>query len=358
MYKFITIGFIIGGLCAILGALYLAYDTQKKIETWVDVEGTVVDVEVMSRSSSEHAGLEYYIEVTYKYEFGGKTYENTISPEGVRIPSEKSTIKEAASYVIGSTRRLSVNPSNPHQISHQLGYSLGTFTGSIILFGLGLVFFVIGIFLWKPPKLKVNWDVLFKLIPVAFILIGIGFVVGASLWYVNDSESIGGPIIIGFLGLMFIVISTLNLINQARGTVETEVSVSLGGSGRYAMTEANGIAAILYAPGKEHTDTEEKFLREVARFSARNMDKIGRRKNINQIDIWVEGWTPLQDGSGQLAWKGVRLTLNKENWRSPFIGDLSNVAALDQWQYFRHCSLDYVREDEFPEWPKQSGAPA
>lgn len=358
MYKFITIGFIIVGLCAILGALYLAYDTQKKIETWVDVEGTVVDVEVVWRRSSNGPGLEYHVEVTYKYEFGGKTYENTISPGGFRNPSEKSTIKEAASYVIGSTRRLSANPSNPHQISHPLGYNLGTFAGVLISFGLGLVFLVLGILLWKPPKLKVNINFLMKFLPITFILIGIGFVAGASIAYINDSESLAGPIFFWIFGLFFIVIPTLNLINQARGTVKTEVGVSLGKSRTYTMSEANGVADVLYSPAKKHTNTEEQFLREVARFGAREMDKIGSRKNIKQINIWVEGWIPLQDGSGQLAWKGVRLTLNKESWRGPIIGDLSNLAALDQWQYFRHCSFAYISESEFPKWPKPSGAPA
>ncbi len=146
--------------------------------------------------------------------------------------------------------------------------------------------------------------------------------------------------------------STVNLMNQARGTVKTEVSVLLGSSGRQARTEANGVATVLYAPGEKHSNNDEQFLQEVARFAADAMDRVGRKKNVSKISVWAEGWIQLQDGSGQREWKGVRLVLDKENWWGPMIGELSNFAELDQWQYLQLCSFSYVSEGEFPEWPK------
>ena len=125
--------------------------------------------------------------------------------------------------------------------------------------------------------------------------------------YINDPESLVGPIILGLAGLWCIFIVSWYLRNQARGTAKTERSVSLGRRGQHAVIEAHGIANVLYAPDKKHTNTEEQFLGEVARFGASEMDKIGSNKKINGINIWVEGMILLQNYSVALAWKGVRL---------------------------------------------------
>lgn len=220
-------------------------------------------------------------------------------------------------------------------------------------FGLGLVVFTIGILLRRPPKVKVDMDFL---VPLAFIFVGIGLVAGASLIYINGPERLFASIILWFLGLGSIIIPILYLRNVARGTATTQMSFSAGGS-KHAIIKAKGIANVLYSPAKKHTNTEEQFLREVARFGARNMDKIGRSEKIRQINIWTEGHVPSEGGSRHRIWKGVRLTLDKGNWRGPMIGDLSNLAALDQWQYFKHCSFNYVSRSEFPKWPKQPTGP-
>lgn len=350
--KLTAIIFIICGLGSIVGGLFYAYDIHKKIQTWEDVEGTVVDSKVVDARVDGRKG--YTVLVTYSYELDGKTYQSDIYPGG-RSTIQAGKMREAASYVIGSTRLLSVNPSNPHEIRHVLGYDFGTFWGMFLFFGLGLLFVVIGIMIMKPPK--VDMDSLEKFIPRAFIVIGIVFVAGASLAYINNPESLVGPLFFWIFGLFFIVIPILYLRNVAKGTAKTQVSISVVGSGKHAIVKAKGIANVLYSPAKRHTNSEEKFLREIARFGARNMDKIGRIEKIRQINIWAEGSIPLQDGSGQRIWKGVRLVLDKENWRGPMIGDLSNLAALDQWQYFKHCSFHYVGQSEFPKWPKIRSGP-
>jgi len=351
--KFGAIIFILIGLASLVGGLFFAYDTQKKIETWVEVEGTIVVAEVVK--SAARYGTGYCIEVTYEYEFEGKKYECMISPGGTMsgTGAREAKAREAANYTVGSARKLSVNPSNPEQVSYALGYNLGSFWGVFLAFGLGLVFLVVGIMIMKPPKISMGTIV--KFIPRAFIIIGISFAAGASLAYINNPESLTGPIFFWIFGLSFIVVPILYLRNQARGAVKTEVSVSLGKAGRYAISEANGIATVLYAPDKKHLNTEEQFLQEVAQFAARAMDEVGHKENISKIDVWAEGQIQLQDSSGQRVWKGVRLVLNKENWRGPMFGGLSNYAYLDAEQFLRLCSLQYIDVGEFPEWPKIDG---
>lgn len=149
MTNFGYIPFVVLGLGAIVAALFLAFDTQNKIENWVEVEGTIVAAEVVK--SAARYGTGYRIDVTYEYEFDGKRYEHMISPGGTRsgTGAKAAKTKEAASYVIGSTQKLFVNPSNPEQANDALGYNLGTFVGVLAAFGGGLVFLTIGILLKK-----------------------------------------------------------------------------------------------------------------------------------------------------------------------------------------------------------------
>ena len=353
MKKLTAILFVIVGLGCIAGGLFFAYDTQKKMQTWVEVEGTVVEARAVENPIFASA------EVTYLYFFGGKVYRTTIDL-GVEYRGGSAferARKKASTYVIGSSRQLSVNPSNPREISHALGYNFGTFWGVLLFFALGLAFSVIGIIVMKPPKLKVSADFPEKFIPRAFIVIGIGLVAGALFSYVNNPRELLLPIILGLIGLYVIIIPILFLRNVARGTAKTQRIISVVRSGKHAITKAKGIADVLYSPAKRHTNTEEQFLKEVARFGAHNMDKIGRSEKVTQINIWAEGNVPSEDGSRNRIWKGIKLTLDKGNWGGPMIGDLSNLAALDQWQYFKNCSFHYVSKSEFPKWPKMRSGP-
>jgi len=142
--RYVPITFIIMGLCTIAVALFFTYDTFNKMENWVEVEGTVVYAKAVKSSWSTQSGDMYRVEVTYQYEFGGETYKSTISP-GVESNSKAAKMEEAASYVIGSTRKLSVNPSKPQEISHILGYNLETFLLPLCLGGGGLFFALLGI---------------------------------------------------------------------------------------------------------------------------------------------------------------------------------------------------------------------
>ena len=108
-------------------ALVLAYYTESRLKHWVEVEGIVVRTEVVTKSGQY--GRTYCVEVTFAYEFDGKMYDSTILSGGCRggIGAEAAKVQEAASYAKGSTYKLSVNPSNPHQISLLLGHNLRSF---------------------------------------------------------------------------------------------------------------------------------------------------------------------------------------------------------------------------------------
>ena len=110
----------------------------------------------------------------------------------------------------------------------------------------------------------------------------------------------------------------------------------------------------LYAPYMKYTKTEEMFLAEVARFSAQEMDEYGKDEEIERMTVWVKGKIPLEEGSKNRVWKGVKLVWDRSNWRGPAIGDLSNLAYLDRDQFLKLCSLQYIDKSEFPRWPKEA----
>ena len=193
-----------------------------------------------------------------------------------------------------------------------------------------------------------------KCIYMAFTVMGIGFLVGASLMFANDSY--GWAIFFGFIGVILIRLSILGLRNMARGTFGIEKDISLPWSGRTASRIVNGVADVWYVPRIKHTRIESQFLEEVARFSANTMDRIGKNEDINKITIWARSNITLEDGSGMRVWKGVKIVLDKSNWQGPAIGELSNYTHLDTEQFMRLCSLQYIDMSEFPEWPKIDGS--
>jgi hypothetical protein len=194
-----------------------------------------------------------------------------------------------------------------------------------------------------------------KYVFMAFYIIGIGLLVGASLAFINDEYD--GAIILAFLGVGFIVIPVLAFRNIARGgTIKVETDISLPWSGRTASRIVSGVADVWYVPRMKHMKMESQFLEKVARFGAKTMDRIGKNENVSKITIWAEGNVPLEDGTRERVWKGIKLVLDKSNWRGPAIGELSNYAHLNTEQFLRLCSLQYIDISEIPEWPKINGS--
>ena len=181
-----------------------------------------------------------------------------------------------------------------------------------------------------------------KFLPIIFLILGFGSLVGCWIVFTGGhSELYGLLVFLGLWGLAMIYGGIRGLVKIRRGTFLYSSSVGRRG---FDVNEASGVANIFYSPAK---NTEEQFLKEVALFSGRTMDKIGRNKKISQINVWAEGQIILEDG--QKIVKRVSLTLNKENWQGPAIGGLLNFATSDQQSYFRHCSLKDVSEGEIPE---------
>ena len=148
---FMRLGFIflVFGAVAIVVALVFAYYTESRIKNWEEVEGVVIRTEVVT--TKDPYDPKYNVEVTFAYEFDGKMYHSTILSGWWRGGSgaEAAKVQEAASCAKGSTRKLSVNPSNPHQISILLGYNLRSFQLPLFLGGFGLLFLLVGLLIRK-----------------------------------------------------------------------------------------------------------------------------------------------------------------------------------------------------------------
>jgi len=150
------IGFmcLVAGAVGIVVALVLAYYTESRIKNWEEVEGVVVRTEVVTTES--RTDPKYNVEVTFAYEFDGKMYHSTILSGWWRggFGAEAAKVQEAASYAKGSTRKLSVNPSNPHQISLLLGHNLRSFKVPLYVGGFGLLFLLVGLLIRKYLPLQ------------------------------------------------------------------------------------------------------------------------------------------------------------------------------------------------------------
>ncbi len=229
-----------------------------------------------------------------------------------------------------------------------------------VFFGVGMFIVIVG--MWVKGLLGRQDRVLFiffNYCPVLFILGGLGALAAGSLMLINGTEGLGNALLLIFMGLGFVYIPIrvwkswnwrfFNDINDLRKFLRWDIPER---PGRSALLKNEGIADCLYAPTRKHTKTEAQFLTEVARFGGDAMDKIGQDEEINQINIWVERKIPWKKGSRKRIWKGVKLVLDKSNWRGPVIGDLSSLAYHDQEQYLRLCSLQHIDKNEFPKWPK------
>jgi len=144
--------FVVMGIVSIVGASVLAYDTQKQIENWVEVEGTIVDTYVWVEGVSEWGGSKSYkphLKVIFLYEYSGKTHQDTLylafGKKDSRDAAEAYILDEVAkSYTIGLTQTLYVNPANPPQTTRTI-----SFTSSVAVGIWGLVSTIIGLIVWK-----------------------------------------------------------------------------------------------------------------------------------------------------------------------------------------------------------------
>lgn len=187
-----------------------------------------------------------------------------------------------------------------------------------------------------------------------------------------DPESPGNASIKSFLGLWFLpmILGILGCVSSAIGFgiilhgkknrlgafLKSIFGPSVKAYGEWAMVSEQGLIDVWYSPDKKHTNTEDEFLFEVARFGGNAMREMGLDKECKQINIWIEGRIPAVEDSSKRKWKGVKLVLDKSNRKLPAIGDLSNLASNDRAKYFSLCSLQYVSKHEFPNWPKDDEA--
>ncbi len=119
--------FAVIGLGLLIGAGYMANNTRAFLARAVHAQGTVVDL--ASRRSSDHS-LSYYPEVAFQ-DANGRTIRFQ-SASGSNPPSYSRGDKVAVLYL----------PSTPENA--RIDGFMGVWFGTVIVGGLGLVFFLIG----------------------------------------------------------------------------------------------------------------------------------------------------------------------------------------------------------------------
>ena len=145
--------FIVLGIVIILVGLAIAYNPLYRNVNWVEVEGTITGTKVSVGQEGGFSGISYraQIDVTFKYEYAGRTYTCTLIVRdilrGSKDIAKADITKEAVTYRTGSTRKLYVNPDNPRQVIRHSGspVSSAKYTATVLglfsLFGLGSIIY-------------------------------------------------------------------------------------------------------------------------------------------------------------------------------------------------------------------------
>jgi len=144
-------------LCFISG-LFIAlmvrsYVRAKDMTNWPQVPCLILQSSVEEQRIGNTAAPEYRLQVLYRYDFSGNTYESRLwSLRGSMPRNDKTTVEGlVATYSSGSMTQCWVNPQMPTQAVLKLdtqaaGYTLW-FPGLFFLGGVGMI-----IGAWKAPK--------------------------------------------------------------------------------------------------------------------------------------------------------------------------------------------------------------
>ena len=138
-------GMLVGAIFALVGGALLVFwfvptmSRSLASSKWTETPCTVISSRVKSHSDSD--GTTYSVDIFYRYRVDGKEYKsNAYSLFGGSSSGYKSKAKVVANYAVGSQKICYVNPANP---------------GDAIL------------------KRGVGWEMLFGLIPLAFLAAGL-----------------------------------------------------------------------------------------------------------------------------------------------------------------------------------------
>jgi hypothetical protein len=139
----------IGILLLAIGAWVLRSELETRTN-WPLVDATVVASQVVaesSGSSSRGRSTLYKNAVTVRYEVDGRSYEST-TRTATSTSSRSEAESWAADYQPGSVRQIAIMPGDPNVIRLESDTS-ADFVASAILLGLGTVFTLLGLALWK-----------------------------------------------------------------------------------------------------------------------------------------------------------------------------------------------------------------
>lgn len=150
-----TIGALIfGGLFAVIG-YFVAFhfgksilDNAKASEKWPAVDGVIEQSEVVT-SRGDDGDTMYAAEVLYKYTVDGREYQsdNVYFGGDYRSSSSSGAYEVVNRYPVGDTVKVHYDPDKPENAVLEPGVTWMSY----LVYGIGLVFFIVGLLLVLGP---------------------------------------------------------------------------------------------------------------------------------------------------------------------------------------------------------------
>ncbi len=124
--------------------LWLSFQKAKTTDSWARVPCEVIAAGIDDSGRSQHGMVKYEAQVSYRYEFAGKTrVSNNIRHLSVTSLSKDEIEKKAKAYPVGLQTICLVNPENPDEavLKAETKAPLYTmwFPGIFVVGGLGIV---------------------------------------------------------------------------------------------------------------------------------------------------------------------------------------------------------------------------
>jgi hypothetical protein len=145
--KAVAMVFVPVGVVLLAIAGYTANRQNTILKTWPTVEAEVSRSEVTQGVDNEGNTM-YGLHLEFTYTVNGKEFSTSASAP-YRSSSRKSMREKAATYAVGTRHPIRYDPSDPEEIRFDAGYNFGFFFVPLLLGGMGLVFLVIGLALFR-----------------------------------------------------------------------------------------------------------------------------------------------------------------------------------------------------------------
>jgi hypothetical protein len=136
-----------------IALMWRSYARAKGMTNWPQVPCLILQSNVEEQRIGDTVAPEYRLQVLYRYDFDGSSYESRLwSLRGSMPRNDRATVEElVATFATGSMTKCWVNPQQPSQSVLKLdtraaGYTLW-FPGLFFLGGVGMI-----VGAWKTPR--------------------------------------------------------------------------------------------------------------------------------------------------------------------------------------------------------------